>query len=180
MAATVWTDELKSDVTALWCNERLSASEIGARFNVSRCAILGLIHRMGLDDSRGETAEQIATRRESRRLIRVARQKIHGERARQAIALAKPKRPKFGIAIPKPKPSDPPPGGFMCVALADRRKDQCTWIVGEPSDGMQCGHQVVAGQSWCGHHHAIVYDRSTPTPFVPLARVLTLAGGVAV
>jgi hypothetical protein len=150
-----WSADQKDQVRKLWCDERLSASQIGERMGASRNAMVSLIHRMGLDGSRGDDPSIIAARRE---------QKLREDSQRQAARLAARQREKKDaptrakVSAP-PKAANPSPLLMLNIPFSQRRSTQCSWIAGEPgADATCCGLDVVDGKAWCPHHYAMVYE----------------------
>lgn len=148
-----WTPEQKNEVRRQWCVERLSASQIAAGYGVTRNAIIGLVHRMGLDGFRGANAEEIAAIQAKRRQNERARQNSKNARMRKgdvAPMFAMEKAPSSRVAEPAV--------AMLNIPFRGRRHDQCSWIPGEPgADAVCCGLAVKDGTSWCSHHHAMIY-----------------------
>lgn len=135
-----WTEQRKKIVTTMW-NAGETSTHIADTFGVSRSAILGLIHRMGLSN----------------------------RRVRIPGAARKPKAPtKFNFASNKakaePKPAEPYVYRETVVTPADQRlsfediKDgRCKYAHGETHPYTFCGAKSAApGGSWCETHlHAV-------------------------
>ena len=131
----------------LWADGR-SASEIAALLGeVTRNAVIGKVHRLGLA-GRKTTSRQPAPRRTSPR-------RNGSGRAGLRQAPARFVRP----ASPLP-PAPPPPVAALMLPLRQLRADQCRWPIGDPKeDGFGfCGCQKAPGVPYCGHHAAIAYN----------------------
>lgn len=135
-----WNEQRKKIVTTMW-NEGQSSTHIANTFGVSRSAILGLIHRLGLSNRR------VVTPRAAR----------------------KPKAPtKFNFASNKakadPKPSDPyvhretivtPEHERVTFEALDQFDKRCRYPHGENPPYAYCGARAVIGQPWCLTHFKV-------------------------
>lgn len=134
-----WTDERVEQLKQLW-NEGLSASQIArAMGGVTRNAVIGKVHRLGLS-GRGAPA-------------RVSRPK----------RVTMP-RPAFKPVLVKPLPAvvEEP------VTLADGnhanvltiRDSMCKWPIGDPTQsGFHfCGRPTSPGASYCQGHARLAYQ----------------------
>lgn len=137
-----WNEQRKKIVTTMW-NEGQSSTHIANTFGVSRSAILGLIHRLGLSNRR------VVTPRAAR----------------------KPKPPtKFNFATnatkakAEPKPVEPYVYRETVVTPAEQRLSfeaivdgRCKYAHGETHPYTFCGAKsAVSGGSWCETHmHAV-------------------------
>jgi GcrA cell cycle regulator len=149
-----WTDDRTTTLTQCW-RDGLSASQIAQRLGgVTRNAVIGKVHRLGLD-GRATTSRRAAPRR-SRSNLRVPRTPgriFHHKRAkpiRQNRLVAGPKRlatpPELG-----PAPSIP-------VTVETLTSLTCRWPQGDPkaSDFHFCGRgKSRADLPYCDHHTAI-------------------------
>jgi len=136
-----WTDEQTNTCVNLWL-EGLSSSLIAARTGISRNAIIGKMHRLGL--AKGTPGQ--------------AKFQINGAKQKRPGPPRKPRLssltgfatldghigPRF--AMPVSQPDD-----RARVSLADLEPHHCRFIPGEPSDGY-CGLDRVPGSSYCAGH----------------------------
>jgi GcrA cell cycle regulator len=138
-----WTDERVDQLTTLW-REGLSASAIArALGGVTRNAVIGKVHRLGL------TGRAVPARPGSRKSRPV------GSRRRAA----RPRR--VAVLRPWPEAVEPVP----LAGLADMVSvgpHACRWPIGDPKAAgfALCGRPAVRG-AYCGPHGALAYR---PTP----------------
>lgn len=122
-----WTEARASAVKQLWA-DGLSASQIAMRLGgVTRNAVIGKVHRMGLPNRKTRTR---------------TRPKPKLRTPRIALTFVLPKRRK---AHP-PKPYAAAEIGALApllIELLDLQPQQCRWPVGDPRE---------AGFGFCGHH----------------------------
>lgn len=115
-----WNEELREQVREMWNDKRMSAAQIGAEFNVSRCAIISLIHRMGLDGFRGASADERATLRAVR---------LQRDRARQASKAARQLKGDVAPKVAKTKAPEErvmaPTIEMLNIPFSERRRNQC-------------------------------------------------------
>ena len=155
-----WTDDRVELLKKLW-SEGLSASQIAGRLgSVTRNAVIGKVHRLGLS-GRATTS----------------RMKTHRPRAR----MANPKRvvkPRFAVAgnpaVRALYSSDAeayvPPAEEIVIPLAERKTIQtltecsCRWPIGDPqmSDFHFCGKTKVAGLPYCEVHARRAFQPAVP------------------
>jgi GcrA cell cycle regulator len=151
MTDTLWTDDRIEELKEHW-KTKLSCSEIGALMNISRNAVIGKIHRLGLS-GRVDPREQ-----ERRRQERNAKQREkQADRRSQIRATTMQELP----------PSPDPFIGSLNIPFnelrrySDKGPNQCRYIAAEPAspDYLVCGNETLDGESWCGHCKGIVYGR---------------------
>ena len=156
MTASAWTDDRIARLKTLW-HEGRTAEQIAAELQngISRSAVLGKVHRLGLSVGRPE---------------RPSVRKPPVERAPKA-AIRPPGPPEIGADAPSaPRPSvDLPSGGFSLLSL---RSGQCRWPYGDPGRNLSfCGRPVTRG-AFCAGHAAVGYR----TPSGGLPSLLAMAG----
>jgi hypothetical protein len=139
-----WTDERITQLTTLW-TAGSSASAIGNLLGVSRNAVIGKAHRLGLEKPVIEKPQQQVA------VIMEARRVRHNECKRIRHALMR------SAAPPKPKPAPvivlhP----SLNIPLMDLGPNQCRYIAGD--DYLACGRPTEGG-SWCRHCENIVFYR---------------------
>jgi GcrA cell cycle regulator len=146
-----WNDERVELLKKLWA-EGLSASQIAGRIGaVTRNAVIGKVHRLGLSGRATTT-----------------RMKSHRPRVRANIAkrpvVAKPRFANVGNTALRAlyQDSEPyvPPAEELVIPLAERRSIQtleeshCRWPIGDPQEAEFhfCGKGKVNGLPYCEFH----------------------------
>ncbi|HBY44116.1 GcrA family cell cycle regulator [Brevundimonas diminuta] len=139
MSASVWTVERIRRLIALW-GEGRTAAAIADRLGpeISRCAVLGKVHRLGLvraAPARPPSRPRGASAFPKRRFQQVAPSRP----ASQVSSPAAPERPE--------------------ATVLSVRRGQCRWPYGTPGsvDFGLCGHAVARG-AFCAAHAAIGYQ----------------------
>ncbi|MBB6308122.1 GcrA family cell cycle regulator [Xanthobacter tagetidis] len=156
-----WTDERVELLKKLW-GDGLSASQIAGELGeVTRNAVIGKVHRLGLS-GRAKTAPTAARPRkpmreaEPRRDERPQRPMTHGN-----TALA-PSLEQMVQEAPAPAPQSADnvvPMGQRCTIM-NLTESTCRWPMGEPgTDGFYfCGGKTKQGLPYCAHHARIAYQ----------------------
>jgi len=151
----VWTQELIDQLKALNAR-RLSCAEVAKRLNISRSAVIGKLHRLGIC----QTMEQ----------VKVAR--AHKRELKQANKPPRPDRFVAGSRFPTCSPIDPDSGMLptervidlpvevpaVGVPLFALEPEHCRWPIGNPkeADFVFCGAAMRDG-SYCSHHARIAH-----------------------
>jgi GcrA cell cycle regulator len=140
-----WTSE-RVDQLRTCVNAGLTCSQIADEIGVSRNAVIGKIHRLGL--SQGNSAEASALRRPPRVRPRMTpRQIVHA-------IFTEPRRVAEMEVVE-----------VGCVESADRcsllelAHGKCRWPINDPTDEdfAFCGNDAVAGMSYCAGHVRLAY-----------------------
>ena len=168
--AGAWTDERVELLKKLWA-DGLSASQIAGELgNVTRNAVIGKVHRLGLSGrAKAPTASAPArsanasaprpkppTRSPSHPMTGAAGM------TRGANALA----PQFA---PESEPEEqhvPAPAEEVVIPFSERvtimdlREYMCRWPMGDPTTAefRFCGARSVTGMPYCSHHARIAYQ----------------------
>jgi GcrA cell cycle regulator len=141
MLSTAWTDDRVGRLKQLW-TDGLSAREIArALGGVTRNAVIGKLHRLGLLGSRGPVSAK--PRRRPARTAPVARRRL---------------APKIPRTSRETAPALDWPGEVAGVeALGPHH---CRWPIGDPrDDGFSfCGRRAEAGP-YCPAHCAVAFVR---------------------
>jgi len=174
-ATLTWTDERVERLKTLW-QEGKSASYIASELGgVSRNAVIGKVHRMGLS-GRGKTPEKAVAAKPRQKPADApaaaptpAPQPMSIGATALAPAAAERLAPAPDPMAPRPTPrAVPQPAAEIVVPPSDRvtimdlRESMCRWPLGDPSsaDFRFCGGRSLTGMPYCEHHAQIAYQPS--------------------
>lgn len=151
-----WTDDAVENLTRLWRQGDLSAAMIARRLGVTRNAVLGKIHRLGLSQPRRPRPGAIAPPPRPAKPRPVAS-------TRRVPALAP------GRMSPQPTAEI---GRGLVTRLEDLPSRACHWPLGDPqaADFTFCGRRAEAG-TYCPAHAGMAY-RGRGVDVAELARLL--------
>lgn len=158
MTLNNWTDELRDRVKVLWCDH--SAKEIAAVFGgeglyVSRNAVVGLVHRMGLN-IKHKTEIHPQTNNPGRVRRAPKPRLVSGEPKRQYRRSA----PRFDAETIALRCVEIEP---LNISLLDLEDHHCRYPFGdEPSLMTSCGHPKMKGSSYCVPHFHLTRGEGTP------------------
>jgi GcrA cell cycle regulator len=166
-----WNDETIVRLRSLW-TEGLSTAEIGRRMGVSKNAVVGKAHRLGLParpspirrDASGNTTPRPPT---PRRVVGPTLPPLAATLPPMEEAPSPPRAvPRMEVrAAPKP-PAAPqtvaaPPvaGAVRVVPPRTSRLAACCWPIGEPGTKSFrfCDEEAVAGKPYCAEHAQLAY-----------------------
>lgn len=147
---TTWTPERVEQlrgfvVTGLTC------SQIAAAIGVTRNAVIGKIHRLGLSPERPEAAP-----------VRSRPQRGRGPRRpqRRMLRLIRAGTPRIAdSASAEPAPIN----STQCCSLLELAHGKCRWPLSDginnssAADFVFCGNEVAAGFSYCTSHARMAY-----------------------
>lgn len=121
--ALQWTEDRLEKLKVLW-EKGLSISQIGEELGVSRNAIAGKVHRLGLPKRQSP---------------------ISGKSQAKPAAAAKP---KVEIATPENLPLK------LALRNLDWSRSRCSWPKGDPksTEFNFCGKEIVVGKPYCNDH----------------------------
>lgn len=165
-----WTDEIVARLRELWA-QGLSTAEIGRQLNVTKNAVVGKAHRLGLEgrpspirkasatkDKVGETKSQknaISKKDESKKNKTVTQTVIESkeinavkdESVKEKLEVRTKKPKKLEFISPKELPS------------YRKSNSECCWPIGDPSekDFHFCKAPIVPGKPYCLEHVQIAY-----------------------
>lgn len=165
MTVITWTDDRVEQLKKLW-EAGLSASQIAAELgNVTRNAVIGKVHRLGLSGrtkSPSSTVQRPRKARPAQHMVRVSRPVSRGN---TALAQA------FEIELEAdPIASDNVVPMSQRRSLLELSEATCHWPVGDPSspEFFFCGGKALTGLPYCAHHSRIAYqptaDRRRQSP----------------
>lgn len=157
-----WTDEQSELLKKLWA-DGLSASQIAAELGgITRNAIIGKVHRLGLS---GRAKSAPATPRPRRtpsstRTVRISRAPIYRDIALGVEEVAVSEAIDLVIPIGQRR------------TLLELTEQTCRWPTGDPCSGdfFYCGGNPVKGVSYCAYHARMAYQpaaerrRGRPSP----------------
>ncbi len=152
-----WTPELIKDLKKLW-NKGLTTVEIGNRIGMSKNAVVGKAHRLGLEGrpspiKREKKKEHTAVHTPKKV---VAKQTIKPETESSIL----PPEPVFEAEPIVETPVVSKKRKSKGVHLIDLKPTSCRWPEGDPKDAdfRFCGQECVAGKIYCEEHCAVAYS----------------------
>ncbi|MBB5517767.1 GcrA family cell cycle regulator [Amphiplicatus metriothermophilus] len=143
-----WNDERVELLKKLWA-EGLSASQIASRMGgVTRNAVIGKVHRLGLSGRATPAKPQRGCRH-------------HEGDVEDARLLGE--EPPMKPIIPEPEFAAPVvlEGGDLAT-VATLKGNMCKWPIGDPTsdDFHFCGQPTPAGKSYCPYHAHLAFQPS--------------------
>jgi len=144
-----WTDAAIAKARAMW-TEGKSATEIGRELGVSRSAVLGKLHRLGL------TGFTIRKRKSPHR--------SYGGVVLARTMAARTKKPATVVAekAPPSLPATPPiDAAPLRLTLLQLQRHQCHAVTDLTAQALYCGHPVRPGSAYCPAHHARFHQGAT-------------------
>ena len=148
-----WNDERVELLKKLWA-DGLSASQIAAELGgVTRNAVIGKVHRLGLSGRAKSPSSGIPRQRKPRtNMLRVARPMSRGA---NALALAYEMEPE---SEPELIENIIPIGQRR--TLLELTDKTCRWPIGDPatSDFFFCGGNPLVGLPYCHYHARVAYQ----------------------
>jgi GcrA cell cycle regulator len=168
MTVNTWSDDRVEQLKKLW-EAGLSASQIAAEIgNVTRNAVIGKVHRLGLSGrAKSPSSSSVPRPRKTRpaqHMMRISRPVARGN---TALAHA------FDMELETaPVLHDNVVPMSQRKSLLELTEDTCHWPVGDPAsaDFFFCGGKSLASLPYCAHHSRIAYQpatdrrRSSPKP----------------
>ena len=153
--AATWTtervDQLRNYVTA-----GLTCSQIADEIGVTRNAVIGKIHRMGLSPTRPRGRPSALAQRMGATTTRPRRPPTRIARLLRAFAANTTVTP-FDTTLVTAEMA--PVDSAQRCSLLDLANGHCRWPFGDPgkADFGFCGHDAVAGFSYCAGHARLAY-----------------------
>jgi GcrA cell cycle regulator len=164
-----WTDERVELLKKLWA-DGLSASQIAGELgSITRNAVIGKVHRLGLSGRAKSPASASPRPRKPRShpMLRVSRPAIRGN---TALAHA------FEYDLePEPELIDNVIPIGQRRTLLELTEETCRWPIGDPgtADFFFCGGQTMNTLPYCSYHSRVAYqpasDRRNRRPQAPRA-----------
>lgn len=155
-----WTEERVDLLKGLW-KDGLSCAQIARQIGgVSRCAVIGKIHRLGLP-GRAVIERKPVTKGASDSHRRGWSSSPRRTRDRFIIInAATGEITDIRSIANEPKPLTQADGSH--IGVLEIEKGQCRWPFGNPMDLSTfhfCAHPVRKDSSFCEHHHSRAFDK---------------------
>lgn len=157
MTIPTWTDDRIERLKKLW-EDGFSASQIAAELgHVSRNAVIGKVHRLGLA-SRKTTTTILAPKKPASSTFRPV-SKLGARRAAARIADGN------AVVIAQQEESEDRMQAsvlpvFPRVTLVELKPSSCKWPIGDPltPEFRFCGAPTEGGSPYCSHHACLAYQ----------------------
>ena len=148
-----WTDERVEQLKKLW-EAGLSASQIAGELgNITRNAVIGKVHRLGLSGrAKSPSSSAPRARKPRTHMMRVQRPMSRGNTA-LALAYEMDQEPE-----PELIENIIPIGQRR--TLLELNEDTCRWPIGDPatSEFFFCGGKPLASLPYCNYHSRVAYQ----------------------
>lgn len=163
-AAVGWTDDRVALLRRLW-EDGQSASKIAAQLGgVTRNAVIGKVHRLGLAGRArgGEEAPAAAPQPTKVIEIETAIAVVETQAPEPVAIVSHRPAPEFPTAA-APAPASTPLPVSQRVTIMDLRESMCRWPLGDPTtpEFRFCGARSITGLPYCTHHAEIAYQPAT-------------------
>lgn len=158
-----WTDERVDRLRKLWA-EGLSASQIATEIGgVSRNAVIGKVHRLGLAGRAKAGPEAGVPKARKPAQVDGAAQAAGGEEAAMVAdgaGAAQAAGGGDGAAPPAPRLEEVVVPLSERVTIMELRESMCRWPIGDPTsqEFRFCGGRAITGLPYCSHHAQIAYQ----------------------
>jgi GcrA cell cycle regulator len=148
-----WTDERVELLKKLW-SDGLSASQIAGELGgITRNAVIGKVHRLGLSGRAKSTSTGAARPRKARAptMLRIGRAAVRGNTALAHV---------YEVEEAEPELIDNIIPIGQRRTLLELNEQTCRWPVGDPSAGdfFFCGGNTVGGLPYCAYHSRVAYQ----------------------
>jgi GcrA cell cycle regulator len=159
-AGATWTDERVELLKKLWA-DGLSASQIAGELgNVTRNAVIGKVHRLGLSGRAKDKATSAAPQR-PRKAARTpsAPAPIAPQPHINVVSAPIPLQPVTEESEVLAEDDMAVPASER-VTIMDLRESMCRWPMGDPTkpEFRFCGARSITGLPYCTHHARIAYQ----------------------
>src|SRR4051794_31958914 len=155
MTVLTWTDDRVEQLKKLW-EAGLSASQIAAELgNVTRNAVIGKVHRLGLSGRAKSPSSAAPRQRKARPAQHMMRVSRPASRGNTALAHA------FELEMePDPIAYDNVVPISQRLSLLDLSEATCHWPIGDPStpEFFFCGGKALPGLPYCAQHSRVAYQ----------------------
>lgn len=145
MNLLTWTTERIDKLKDLW-GKNFSSGQCADALGLTRNAVMGKVHRMGLSGHERPPAKTSIEINETRRLWRA---RMHGQ--------VVPKNGWCPGRMPIAKPVEAPP---LNIGFMKLKQHHCRWVTGKGDDSLAtyCGHDVF-DRSFCDQHYRVCYEK---------------------
>ena len=142
MSSFNWDSVAVERLRTMWMDANNSAADIGRTLGVSRNAVIGKAHRIGLP-----------LRPVVEKPPKLPIEKMKGVESSGSVATPRADRPALRQDVPSPalRPDGSP------VTLETVDVGQCRWPLESGAHGQLCGHPVTRG-GYCAVHAAAAYE----------------------
>jgi len=157
-----WTDERVELLRKLW-QDGLSASQIAAELgSVTRNAVIGKVHRLGLSGrAKTTTAPAQRPRKATKPVVKAPVVFHHASRGGAALATV-----IMPVALEEQELHVMPAAANVVIPMTRRvsimelREGVCRWPLGDPlaADFAFCGNDCGIGNTYCTHHAAVAFQ----------------------
>ena len=155
MTVLTWSDDRVELLKKLW-EGGLSASQIAAELgNVTRNAVIGKVHRLGLSGRAKAPSSAAPRQRKARPAAQMMRVSRPVSRGNTALAHA------FDIEMePDPVAFDNVVPMSQRLSLLELNEATCHWPIGDPasSEFFFCGGKALTSLPYCAYHSRIAYQ----------------------
>ncbi len=175
-----WTDERVETLKKMW-GEGQSASQIAKELGgVTRNAVIGKVHRLGLSNRSGGAPAKPAAKEKPATAKSAARDKAEGEAVatitvaevteKQVVPLRRQIIPAGQPLPPQPSANEISPEALASVREVEKKSKKislmeltertCKWPVGDPAtdDFWFCGLTVQPGKPYCEAHVGVAFQ----------------------
>ncbi len=162
-----WTEDRVAVLTKLWA-EGLSASQIAKELGgVTRNAVIGKVHRLGLSGRAKPSRPKNVT---PRKASPTRRKKTDKKPEKIVAKTVEDKTASEPVRVLAPLEAKPLPNGEYATVLTIR-DHMCKWPIGDPaqSDFRFCGRRIKAGEPYCEAHCDVAYQPSRRRGAAPKA-----------
>ena len=152
-----WDDGRIEQLKKLW-SDGLSASQIAMELGgVTRNAVIGKVHRLGLSGRAKAKPSQAARPRkmvkQHQQPVRISTVSVRGNLAVVEMVDAEPEvviKPRENVVVSISRR----------VSIMELREGLCKWPMGDPlhADFAYCGSDSGAGKTYCEHHARIAFQ----------------------
>lgn len=151
-----WTPEKVKELKKLW-KKGLTTVEIGRLIGISKNAVVGKAHRLGLE-SRPSPIKRDEGASSKKKIVSAPSKKK--KEAISSTSKNDPNKPDFGECQEIKDAPITKESAAKGVKLVDLKPDSCRWPLGDPKDPnfCFCGKEVVPGKVYCEEHCAVAYS----------------------